>query len=543
MFTDSLEILLKLNIDNHKFDIPCGNIKYLECKLYQYGFICTVNFWFSSELKVDKLYPLFTTDKLIEVQLNVSAHFKDKDNDKKIKSIILSGSVTKKAILDELIVENLHLKKNPVLYRYYQIIFKDNAQVFLKQHFPTDLKVNKKIKELFINNTPSKVNIEYNWSFLDKEITINTLPLGSLKNQASFYDFIIWFANKYNGLFLYDYSKDTFYLTDKKISSNKIINVDKEKISSYSINFLEQPRYTIEVLNANAENVQKKQIKYPSSLDNIEKTLIIDTPIVSEYDNFINIAKKKTKTICNYILKLKLNKFYNIPIYPNSLLKFSGKLWSKEQFIKDKTYRIRQLYMKAEAVNQEADSDINMPYNKYDIQTNFILESQDDESITLPEVVEPYYPLLVEGYVVSETGRKDEDTYQIYQHSKTSIDHYKVAIPLFNNQQVWVPFEPIFFSGQFYFPLYRGARVLVALYLHKAYIKRILDWKDGVRLPLDTQGNHILLGKNAESQTSISHIYTKNEPVLKIVRTNKNDTQILQINEGTIILETKEKSE
>ena len=540
MFNDSLEIRLNLHIDGKDFSIPCGNIKYLKCELYQYGFESIVNFWISSEEKSDVLYPHFITNKIIEVNLDIYAHFTEKDQDKKVKSITLSGIVTKKAILDELVIENVHLKKNPVLYRCYQIVFKDRAQVLLKQHYPTDLVTNKKIKDLFVKNTPSKVTIKYNWQFLNKDYAINTLPLGSPKNKASFYDFIIWFVNKYNGVFNYNYRDKCYYVTNTKEQSDKFSIVNKKDISSYYITFLNQPRYNIEILNVCSKNVQKKTIQYDSSIKDIEKTIIINTPISSIYEEEVSLEREKTKRVATHRVNVYFNHFLNIKLCPNDLIKFSGPNWSKEQFIKEKIYRINYVSFEATALNKEADSDLNMPHNRYSIRQEIILEPKDDESVSLPDFIEPYFPLLVEGYVVSEIGRDNEYTYQIHQHPQTSVDQYKIKIPLFNNQEVVAPFEPIFSPGHFYFPVYKGARVLISLNLHDAYIKRFLEWKEGARLPSDTQGDHLLLGKNAKNQTSISHIYIDDKPVLKIKRINQTDTQLVKIEEGTITIETKE---
>ncbi len=540
MFNDSLEIRLNLHIDGKDFSIPCGNIKYLKCKLYQYGFKSIVNFWISSEEKSDVLYPHFITNKIIEVNLDIYAHFTEKDQDKKVKSITLSGIVTKKAILDELVIENVHLKKNPVLYRCYQIVFKDRAQVLLKQHYPTDLVTNKKIKDLFVKNTPSKVTIKYNWQILNKDYAINTLPLGSPKNKASFYDFIIWFVNKYNGVFNYNYRDKCYYVTNTKEQSDKFSIVNKKDISSYYITFLNQPRYNIEILNVCSKNVQKKTIQYDSSIKDIEKTIIINTSISSIYEEEVSLEREKTKRVATHRVNVYFNHFLNIKLCPNDLIKFSGPNWSKEQFIKEKIYRINYVLFEATALNKEADSDLNMPHNRYSIRQEIILEPKNDESVSLPDFIEPYFPLLVEGYVVSEIGKDNEYTYQIYQHPQTSVDQYKIKIPLFNNQEVIAPFEPIFSPGHFYFPIYKGARVLISLNLHDAYIKRFLEWKEGARLPSDTQGDHLLLGKNAKNQTSISHIYIDDKPVLKIKRINQADTQLVKIEEGTITIETKE---
>ena len=82
--------------------------------------------------------------------------------------------------------------------------------------------------------------------------------------------------------------------------------------------------------------------------------------------------------------------------------------------------------------------------------------------------------------------------------------------------------------------------VLVALHFHSARIERFLDWRPGGRLPMDSQGDHLLLGKTDSDKTSISHVYEENKPQLNVKRTYDNDTEKIQLHEGRIVIETKE---
>jgi hypothetical protein len=57
---------------------------------------------------------------------------------------------------------------------------------------------------------------------------------------------------------------------------------------------------------------------------------------------------------------------------------------------------------------------------------------------------------------------------------------------------------------------------------------------------MDSQGNHLLLGKTDKSQTSIQHVYVDDKPVLDVKRTSDKDTEMIKMVEGSLILETKE---
>lgn len=89
-------------------------------------------------------------------------------------------------------------------------------------------------------------------------------------------------------------------------------------------------------------------------------------------------------------------------------------------------------------------------------------------------------------------------------------------------------------------PPIKGARVLVELHFKSAEIVRHLAWRAGARLPQDSQGNHILFGLTDESKTSVQHLYEEDKPVLFIKRTNKKDTELIRMEDGTMILQTKE---
>ena len=85
----------------------------------------------------------------------------------------------------------------------------------------------------------------------------------------------------------------------------------------------------------------------------------------------------------------------------------------------------------------------------------------------------------------------------------------------------------------------KHARVLVALDFDRASVVEFLDWRPGARLPLESQGNHILLGKQKDDETSIRHVYEDAKPLLSIQRKKAEDVQLIKVSEGTIFIETK----
>ena len=82
--------------------------------------------------------------------------------------------------------------------------------------------------------------------------------------------------------------------------------------------------------------------------------------------------------------------------------------------------------------------------------------------------------------------------------------------------------------------------MLVDMSFKEAWIKRHLEWRAGAKLPNDKQANHILFGKNPKDSTSMVHAYKEKKPVFSITRLLDKDTQLIQVSEGEILIETKE---
>ena len=539
MFSDALGLELELTIDGETFNVPGANVKSLRINLRPYGFNAGLSFWVSSETREDKLFPCFIKHDLIDVKLNVEPHFKPKDIE--IESLDLQGFVTGKAVLKELTIENVHLKGNPVLYRHYRIDFADPARVLWKQHFPCDLLVDGTVKDLIEANKATGVNLKYDWEALDEKFAINTLPVESGEKEAGFYDFIIWYAASHNGVFSYNLKENEYTLSGSNVQTGQPINMSKLEIAEHSIAFPPTIRYNDRLMNTFSEEPQPKETSRDQAKESLRHDILLRLPIASDFEKAFNLESKKQK-IRSHEIHLTHCRFPQITYRPGVFVKLESGLWSDEIFPHGTEYRVRDIFLHARAVDEEPDADHNMEYSRYNIDMCSRLELKNEGALNLPGFKTPSYPIYVEGKIVSEQGDKEEETYQVYEHPQTALDQYRVKIPLFDNKEIVVPFEPLFAPGHFYFPAYKGERVLVALDFHAARIERFLDWRPEGRLPMDSQGNHLLMGKTASSKTSINHVYVDNKPQLNVKRTSDNDTEKIQLHEGIIILETKEES-
>lgn len=539
MFDDSLELRLQLNINQQDYKIPGANIKAFNITIYPYSYTASLSFWVSAEVSEDKLFPNFIKPGQLKVSLEIESHIKPKDA--KPEPLCLQGFATSKAVLKELTIGETKIKDNPVLFRLYRVDFKDAASVFWTRHFPFSLLVDSSVKDLMDAGKASGVELKYDWKILEDKHPINTLSCGAMDNPVSFYDFIIWFASYYNGAFIYDTKKNQYTLAEKKSQEGSPVTLSGLEIEDYSIEFPEAKLSNVRAYNVVAEGSAKKEGKQENAVDGLWRDMLVRQPIAADFDKLFELASNKNKDK-GHSLYLRHKRFPLITFRPDVFLTIEGGLWSAKNFLKGKKYRICDMVITGRALDEGPEADHNLDYTGYRVEMTSRLELQDEAAPNLPSFKNPVYPVSVEGTILSEQGKDEEETYQIYTDNNTKLDFLKIKIPAFENKIVVVPFEPLFAPGHFYFTPYKKEKVLVELYFHEARISRFLDWRADARLPMDTQGNHVLMGKGKDSKTSLDHVYADDKPKFTITRTSQKDTEMIQMNEGSIILQTKEES-
>ncbi|WP_300671474.1 hypothetical protein [Desulfoluna sp.] len=536
IFTDTLEMELMLFIGTQAFKVPGGHIKSLKVRLQPFGFVAEAGFWVSSEVAEDTLFPEFITQDLIKVELSFQAHLRPDDAEE--TPVKLEGLVTGKALLEELTISNVDLAGDPVLYRRYRIDFADTGRVLWSQHFPCDLVVDGTVKELIEANRAG-VELSCDWERMNRRFSVNTLPGYAHGKGASFYDFILWCADAQNGALVYDYKENSYALLGEKNTEGEPFELDEEWIKELSVEFPETSRTNDRLLNSFSENAQTRETAHKQAADGLYQDTTMSLAITSDFEDVFSVASLKPKSR-GYEVRLVHSRFPCVAWVPGCFVKLREAVWNVHILSHKNEYRMRDTVIEASAVSDHPDSDRHLLFARYKIEMRSTLELKEEKAFLLPEYRHPSFPVYVEGRVVSEQGKEEEKTYQVYEHPETALDCYRVEIPIFEGREVVVPYEPFFAPGHFYFPAFKGQRVLVALEFHVARIARFLDVRPGGRLPMESQGNHLLLGKTTDDCTSISHVYVDGKPQLNIKRTSGSDTEIIHVQEGTIILETKE---
>ena len=539
MFFDRLEATLELTIAGSATKIAAGNIKKLEIELTPWGYSGFAEWWVVSVASAseDTLFAKFVEKDIMSVQLSVARAFVEIGESVAEKPIplVLKGLVVERRVVERAFAG---VAGSPILHRRYTIRFGDRGAVLWAQHRPNALYVDKTLKDLIEANKPDGVNIEHAWAASSAIHPVLSLGLGEAKNDATYYDFLFWLFDKVNVGFSYDPATDKYKIADAKPTGTAVA-LRRAEVETLECVFPPLRRDSVTVLNAFSDAAtKKKDLTNPVSATGVRTDYMIRSSIAADLDTRATLETARAQQH-EPEARVELGRFPALPFVPGMIVEL-GPEWSPNLYQNGKKYRIVSARIAAEAERQQATADDLDATNRYKLDYALHLELDTDPVVRHPPFRRPVWPFYVEGKVLSEVGAETELTFQPYQDQKTSLEYYKVKIPLWEDQKVIVPYEPLADPGQFFFPLYKDERVLVGLYFDSARIRACLDWRPGGRLPTDSQGNHLLLGKKDKNQTSITHVYEDQKPVMTIKRTLEEDVQTLTISEGTIRWETRD---
>lgn len=537
---EELNIELNIDFDGTKKAVPGSTIESVELTMTPYGFKGKVAFWVMDSKAVggsleDGIYKNFVKNTINTADLTISSNYQKLSGHDSPPELYVKGPMTVKRFSEQYVQADRASK--PYVERRYEFEFADAAYVFWSQHFPCELYVDGNMKKVFDEHKGKALTLKYEVPDINENRNILFLPLGDEKNQASFYDFTQWYLDGLHATLNYDSVKDTYTLSNKKADSTKTESWGSLDIESLRVILPETPRFAVRMMNADSEQSKKTDdITNDEAVTGVRKDVLIRTAVAKEFD-----ARKKYETARLVLrepeLKVEFKQFPNDPFIPSTLVKFEGHGWHDKAYQAKKTFRVRELNFKCRSQNRRRVTDTK-ERSRINFEMSAVLENKDEKHFPRPAYINPQYPVYVEGHVVSEQGKDEEETFQIYEDKDTSLEQHKVEIPLWKKQKVVIPFAPEINSSQYFFPAIKGARVLVALKFQSGVIVRHLDWRPGARMPQDGQGNHLYFGLTDKSKTQMQHFYEESKPVFKIKRTNEKDTELIQLEDGTMILQT-----
>lgn len=536
-FVDRIKSSLSLKVgDAQAKSVPGGNVKNLEVRVHPWGFEVWLDFWlvskqsqsedtlFADFLKPDATVATLTVDRAFD-EVGLTAN-----------PLVLKGLVTEKAVTERAFED---VAGAPVLQRHYRVRFADRAQVLWAQHFPTALYVDKSLKQLLEDNKPEGVTLAYAWAAAETTWPVLTLGLGVEGNRASYLDFVHWLCDREHVGLFYAPGTDQYTFRDAKEASGQAVELPREDVAQVEVRFPALRRQKKVVLNSHVgASTARKEVANEKAVAGVRQDHLLTTAIENDVTARATLEGKRIASR-EHELFVQYARYPGVSMAPGLRFKF-GEDWSDKTFFAANTYRCIALELSGHAVSQDPIDQLDEETNAFHFELTARLELEADTVFHRPPYQRPRWPFQVEGTIVSEVGEETEKTYQVYTDSTTSLDQYKVKIPLFANQVAVIPYGPNLVPGHFYFPGDKGDRVLVSFEHRRAWIKRFLDWHPGARLPKETQGDHLLFGKKADSQTSVKHTYADGKPQLQIQRTSGTDLQTVKLSDGSLFMEVKE---
>lgn len=543
-FEDRLSVALTLTVGGTAHEVIAGSIKRLALELRPWGFEGEVEFLLTDNKsqggqQKDALLADFLKPDLIEAQLVLKAVLPDATARVAPTALTVKGLVTDKSLVEDVITTG---DSNLVLHRRYALRFQDTAQLLWRQHFPTALFTAKTVKDVLEAHKGEKVTLKYDWDAgLGTAHPVLFLGLAP-EEGASFYDWAMGYVHEHGGVFTHDYTTHGYAFAGAKDTTGTPLKLNALHLSSLEVLLPEVIRHDVTVLNATAVSPQTKPVTQKHAVSGIRQDVLLCTPISDAVQARVDRETARLKPRGSE-LELLWRSFPEKAVMPGSLVKLpSNDAWLAAGVAKDEVFRVRALHLYAEVDADDAEEVYGEDFALMTLSLTTRLERKEEPHVDLPAWRPPVYPRYVEGLIVSEQGGEKDETWQAYTDDETSVEGYKVKLPLFANQIVPAPFNPNLLPGHFYFPAYKGERVLVGLDFQRAWIKRFLDWREGARMPQAGQGVQLLVGKTPENGTALKHFYTDDKPVFLMQRTHDKDTQKIQLNEGTLLIQVKEES-
>ncbi len=542
-FGDYLEIDLTLTVGGAAHAIAGGNVRLVELTLSSYGFSGAVEFVVADDSayggeEADELLAEFQKADLMEVALSVKSVFPAAEAAASVAPVSVAGLVTRKSV-DE--GADPTAEDRAILWRRYRIELADPARVLWGQHYPSALYTQKSLTDVFNDHLGSKITLTY-----DGDAWATALPLVFLhlvpEEEASFYDFVHWYTDRSATVFAYDYTAAGYTLRAAKDAAGTAVQLFGDDVASLRVAFPETPRHKANVLNSYATAQTSTAIDNTNAVDPIRRDFLMRSAIAADATSRVTLETSRLVTRLSE-LRLEFRRWPSITFQPGALIEFTAaNLWPSNGLQVGTTWRVRRHEIRARAQQQGPDANRDEPKAMFDVEVRAELEQQAEAWVERPPFVIPTWPGYVEGTVVSEAGAADELTYQYYTDEGTSLNEYKITVPVFASQVVTVPFDAHQGTGKMYLPLHKSSRVLLALDLFHARVARLLDWRDSALMAQDAQGERIFFGKKSAAGTTVDHKYDDTKPVFAIARTNDKDTGTITISEGTLVIQVKETS-
>lgn len=527
-FEESLAPTLSVRCAGEALPVPGGNVKRIELDLWAHGFSGAVTFWARADAAGERLHGALTGTAPLEVELAVA---KAHPVDGTPEPVRVRGGVSARRF-GELVADGV--SGGPVLFRRYRLEFVDAARAAWSAHHPTRVHGGESVEAVVRAQLAGELQLEIAWPELKRKRGLVCLALG--EDEASFHDFVVWLADRLAGHLWLDYAKQVFHLADRKAALGEPAPLVRATVERLEVVPAEPVRQQVRVLDSWAGAEPVTSMDLPDAAPPLAHDILVHTPVPREIkERGDREARRRARG--RDVVEVAFRSYPDFAVAPGASVALDEGSFSASLAAYGRRLRVIHARLVARAIDGSAEADLDERSTTFRLDLGVTLEQEDDPRARLPAYRTPRYPLRVEGRVLSAVGDPGDRAYTVYEDARTSQDRYRVRLPTWN-ATVEVPFTPLFQPGHLYFPAYLDARVLVDLEFDRAALAGFLDWGPGVRLPLASQGNHVLFGRNATSETSLRHWYVDGKPELRLRRAHAGDVGVIAVTQGAIVIET-----
>lgn len=566
---DKVRIELKLTIAEQSYVIWGFNVERLALRMTRFGLSGEIDFWIQNDEdqdgeEVDELYAAFGKSDPIEIELGIIAVRPDDEEENTISQkdpvpLVIKGLVSEREVYEE---TYRGMDTPAPLCRRYRVAFLDPAALLWRQHHPLELYTEKTLQEVIEANKVAPITVNYEGeSLTTTKKALLFLGLSPVeRGAASFYDWLIWLCDSRDLVFTYKYSDQSYRLAEQpEEPPTEKVALARLDIDRVCVRHAEVARVQARVRNGYSGDPRTTVIAAASALAPLSRDYLIRAPIGADLDGRGTLETQRLRGLGPRVhidfAKLPLRLFG-----PGDHIDLQTEVaaWKAAGVVLPTEATGAALRCVSLVLSMQREGALRQRTGighegAFRLRCRAEFEAESERAPRLPDYVTPQYPRLVEGLVQSGAeeggdgeagsggagggGGKEEEveeTYEIESDEQTSLQRYKVKLPLFTDQVVRVPFDPGMLSGHFYFPIYKNARVLVALDCERATLRALLDWRIGNQLPLESQGNQLMMGKKLSSSVILQTVYEDEKVVFTLQRKSDKDTQTVRIAEGKL---------
>lgn len=536
-FPDNLDVSVTLTVGATTVAVPAGSVRHVGVRARPWGFEARVRFVVSSEEVTDPLFADFSGRTRIDAKLRIVPRPIEDPENTTDRSLSFTGVVIDREV-HELVAPDV--TGAPLYERHYEIRFVDPLAALWTEHRPLELRVAASFAELLDAHKPPGVTLTLKSSRLDEKQDVLFVPLSG-ERRASFYDFVVERLREVNATLEHAPKAGTYRMAQRKKRFDDAVLLTAEEVDRIRIEAPEPRRSTLHVVNPAAEGHADTAVTNADAVTGARRDVLHRVMVPALLEKRVAVAKDREKPPSHAIV-VHLRRFPDELPSPGAGIAFEDEVGDK-RFTAKKRYRVTELDLEVDGplVEEGTSVDLEDPSARFDIRLVVRAEHEEDTRPRLP----PFLPtraqtrVHVEARVLSASGAPEDRTWMAAENAAIGLSELTCEIPLWN-KIVPLPFTPGKEPGHFYFPPYKGQRVLVELTRDAARLHRFLDWAPNARTPMDAQGDRLVMGYQEGNGTTLDHAYVDAKPELKLHRTMGGDKQKIELRPLTILFDVRE---